>query len=177
MAACSTVVPFGTVIRWPSIVSVTVSIGKAGSYQNGYTWPVEERPLRIGSLFEWLAAAAGVGALIWLLSVPVQRVIGPRVDAALVDVPTSLPPGVSAGATNVPGIMLLDGREIRTGDLQSRVTSLLPDSAAQGPTLVSTGEFGERRTRTYVVDGTKFFVVFERLERGGPMRVVGVYLP
>ena len=138
---------------------------------------MEERPLRVGSFFEWLAAAAGVGALIWLLSVPVQRLIGPRVDAALVDVPTTLPPGVPAGAMNVPGIMLLDGREIRTGDLQSRVTSMLPENAAQGPTLASAGEFGERRTRTYVVDGTRFFVVCERLERGGPMRVSGVFLP
>jgi hypothetical protein len=156
---------------------VTVSIGKSRSYQNGYTWPVEERPLRVGSFFEWLAAAAGVAALIWVLSVPVQRVIGPRVDAALVDVPTSLPPGVPAGAMNVPGIMLLDGRQIRTGDLQSRVTSILPESAARGPTVISTGEFGERRTRTYIVDGTKFLVVCERLERGGPMRVTGVFLP
>ena len=137
---------------------------------------MEERPLRVGSFFEWLAAVAGVGALIWLLSVPAQRLIGPRVDAALVDVPTALPPGVPAGAMNVPGIMLLDGREIRTGDLQSRVTSMLPESAARGPTLASAGEFGERRTRTYVVDGTRFFVVCERLERGGPMRVTGVFL-
>jgi hypothetical protein len=138
---------------------------------------VEERPLRIGSFFEWLAAAAGVAALIWLLSVPLQRVIGPRVDAALVEVPASLPPGVPAGAMNVPAIMLLDGRQIRAGDLQTRVTSMLPESAARGPTVVSTGEFGERRTRAYVVDGTRFFVVCERLERGGPIRVAGVYLP
>lgn len=169
--------PFGTVIGRSSIVSVTVSIGKAGSYQNGYTGPVEERPLRIGSFFEWLAAAAGVAGLVWLLSVPVQRLIGPRVDAALVDVPTGLPPGIPHGSTNVPAIVLLDGREIRGGDLQSRITSFLPDRTAQGPVLVSTGEFGERRTRTYVVDGTRFFVVFERLERGGPIRVSGVYLP
>ena len=138
---------------------------------------MEERPLRVGSFFEWLAAAAGVAALVWLLSVPLQRVLGPRVDAALVDVPASLPPGVPARATNVPGIMLLDGRQIRAGDPQSRVTSLLPESAARGPAVISKGEFGERRTRAYVVDGTRFFLVFERLERGGPMRVVGVYLP
>ena len=138
---------------------------------------MEERRLRIGSFFEWLAAAAGVAGLIWLLSVPVQRLIGPRVDAALVDVPIGLPPGIPPGSTNVPAIMLLDGREIRSGDLQSRVNAFLPDRAAEGPAIVSTGEFGERRTRTYSVDGARFFVVFERLERGGPMRVSGVYLP
>jgi hypothetical protein len=98
------------------------------------------------------------------------------VDAALVEAPASLPPGVPAGATNVPGIMLLDGRQIRVGDPQSRVSSLLPESAARGAAVVSTGEFGERRARAYVVDGTSFFLVFERLERGSPMRVTAVYL-
>jgi hypothetical protein len=158
------------------MVSLTVSIFKARSYQNGYTWPVEARRLRIGSFFEWVAAAAGVIALIWLLSVPVQRILGPGVDAT-VDAPASLPPGVPAGATNVPVMMLVDGREIRTGDLQSRITNLLPDKLTDGPVHISAGEFGDRHTRAYLVDGTRFYVVCERLERGGPMRVVGVYLP
>jgi len=152
-------------------------MGKAGSYQNGYTWLVEERRLRIGSFFEWLAAAAAVVALIWVLSVPVQRLIGPGVDAALIELPPGLPAGVPAGATNVPVLMLLGGREIRTGDLHTRLEALLPERLTDGPAHVSNGEFGERHTRAYLVDGTRFYVVCERLERGGPMRVSGVYLP
>ncbi len=138
---------------------------------------MDERRVRVGAFFEWLVAATGVIALIWVLSVPVQRLIGPRVDAALVDVPTASPPGVPAGATNVPVVMLLDGREIRTGDLQSRLTTLLPEKLADGPAHVSSGEFGERHTRAYLVDGTRLYIVCERLERGGPMRVTGVYIP
>lgn len=133
--------------------------------------------LRIAWFFEWLAAGAAVIAVIWLLSVPVQRVLGPRVDASLVDVPTGLPPGIPAGATSVPVLMLLDGREVRTGVSQSRLNAIVPDRFADGPAHVSAGEFGERRTRAYLVDGTRFYIVFERLERGGPMRVTGVYLP
>lgn len=138
---------------------------------------MEERRLRVVSFFEWLVAGVGVIALVWLLSVPVQRALGPRVDAALVDVPSGLPPGIPAGATSVPVLVLLDGREVRTGVLLSRFNSIVPERFADGPAHVSAGEFGERRTRAYLVDGTRFYVDFERLERGGPMRITGVYLP
>lgn len=138
---------------------------------------MDERRLRVGSLFEWVLATLAVGSLVWVISVPVQRIIGPRVEAALVDSANVLPPGVPAGATSVPLMLLLDGREIRQGDLRTRLTSLLPDSAAEGPAHVSTGDFGERHTRAYLVDGIRFLVVWERVERGGPMRVTGIYLP
>jgi len=138
---------------------------------------VEERRLRVGSLFEWLAAAVGVLLLIWVISVPIQRALGPQVEAALIDPPNALPPGVPVNATSVPLILLLDGREIRQGDLMSHVDARLPASLAEGPPLISTGEFGERRTRAYAADNAGFYVVCERLEAGGPMRVSGIYVP
>ncbi|MBA3271441.1 MAG: hypothetical protein H0T71_13110 [Acidobacteria bacterium] len=138
---------------------------------------MEPRPLRIGSLVEWVVAAAAVLALIWLISVPVQRALGPRVEAALVDAPPPLPPGVPEGATNVPVMLLLDGRVIRHGDLHARLNQLLPEKFAAGGANRSTGEFGERHTRAYVVDGVKFYVVCERMEPNGPLRIAGVYLP
>jgi len=137
---------------------------------------VEERPVRIGSFFEWVAAAVAVMALIWVMSVPVQRVLGPRVEAAL-DAPAALPPGVPAGAANVPVMLLLDGREIRHGELHTRLNQLLPERQADGVPVLSLSEYGERHTRAYKVDGVKFYVVCERLEQGGPLRVSGVYLP
>jgi hypothetical protein len=138
---------------------------------------MEERRLRVGSLFEWLAAALAVLLVIWLVSVPIQRALGPQVEAALIDLPSALPAGVPVGATSVPLIMLLDGREIRQGDLMSHANALLPDALAEGPLLLSTGELGERRTRAYIADNAHFYVVFERLEPGGPMKVSGIYLP
>ena len=128
-------------------------------------------------MFEWLVAAGGVLALLWLVYVPVQRLIGPRVDAAVAEVATALPPGVPAGASNVPVMILLDGREIRHGDLRSRLDAVLPQKFAEGPPHVSTNEFGDRHTRAYTVNGTRFYLVCERLERGGPMRISGVYVP
>jgi hypothetical protein len=138
---------------------------------------VEERRFRVGSAFEWVAAAGGVLALVWLISVPVQRVIGPRVEASLVDAPTPPPPGVPLTATSVPVILMLDGREVRHGELHSRLTQTLPEKFLDGPLIRSNGEFGERHTRVFVVNGMKFYVVCERTEQGGPMRVSGIYLP
>jgi hypothetical protein len=138
---------------------------------------VENRRLRVGSFFEWLAAVVGVAAFAWVLSVPVQRLIGPRVQAGLVEEPAPLPPGVPSGATHVPVMYLLDGREIRHGELQSRVSQMLPDTLTTAPVVRGAGMFGERHTRAYRVDGTRFFVVCERMEAGGPMRVTAIYLP
>jgi hypothetical protein len=138
---------------------------------------VDDRRLRVGSLVEWLVATLGVAAVIWLLSVPAQRLLGPGVEASLVEVPSGLPPGVPAGATSIPVMLLRDGREIRQGELQSRINTLLPEKLAAGSVQVSTGEFGARHTRAYLLEGIKFYVVCERLEAGAPMRVSGIYLP
>jgi hypothetical protein len=137
---------------------------------------VEERRFRIGSFFEWLAAAGGVAALVWLISVPVQRVLGPRVEASI-DAPAPLPPGVPGGATNVPVVLLLDGREIRHGELHSRLVQVLPEKLVDGPIVRSNGELGERHTRAYTINGMKFYIVCERVEPGGPLRISGIYLP
>jgi hypothetical protein len=138
---------------------------------------VEERRLRVGSLFEWLAAALALAVLVWLVYTPIQRVLGPRVEASLVDVPVARPPGVPAGATSMPVMLLLEGREIRVGLPHNRLVQILPDSLATAPILRSNAEFGERHTRTYMVDGRKFYVVCERREPGGALRVAGIYLP
>lgn len=138
---------------------------------------MDERRLRIGSLFEWVAAAVCVLGILWLLSVPLQQLSGPRVDAALVDIREKLPPGVPSGATSVPVMLLEDGRAVRVGDLEAGVAKLLPPGAADGPPHVSVGEFGDRLTRAYRVNGSRVYVVSERTERGGPPRVAGIYIP
>lgn len=138
---------------------------------------VEERRLRVGSFFEWLVAAIGAAGVVWMLSVPAQRLMGPRVEAALVEEPAAAPPGIPADATSVPVMYLLDGREIRHGELHTRLVQMLPDELVTGPVARGEGRFGERVTRAYTVDGTRFFVVCERVEPGGPMRVAAIYLP
>ena len=139
---------------------------------------MDERPLRVGSVFEWVAAAIAVLGLLWLASAPLQRFVGRGVEAAITDVGESAsPPGVPNGAVNVPVILLRDGRELRQGDLHSRIATVLPEKYADGPPIVSAMEWGERHTRAYRVDGAHFYIVCERLERGGSMKIAGIYLP
>jgi hypothetical protein len=125
-----------------------------------------------------MAAALGVAILIWVISVPLQRAVGPGVEAAIAEIgDLASPPGVPGGSTAVPVLFLLDGRELRLGDPHSRVVALLPERLAAGPPHLSTNEFGERHTRTYVLQGTRLSIVCERTEQGGPMKVSGIYLP
>ena len=127
------------------------------------------------SIFEWLAAALAVLGLTWIVSGPVQRVLGPRAEAALVD-QKALPPGVPTSATVVPVILLPNGKELRVGDVHARLEEVLPTRLASDP-HVSEGAFGARQTRTYTMAGARLFVVCERTEPNGPMRVSGIYLP
>lgn len=138
---------------------------------------MEERRRRISSLVEWAAAALGVMALVWIVSVPLQRSLGRRGEAAVAQVNTAAPPGVPAAATNVPVMLLLDGREIRVGDLRARLDEVLPPQLADGPPHVSRAQFGDRHSRAFIVDGARFYVVCERTEPNGAMRVSGIYLP
>jgi hypothetical protein len=137
---------------------------------------VDERRWRIGSLFEWLAAAIGVAGLLWLLSVPLQNVIGRRVDAAFIEVREGLPPGVPTGASSVPVLLLMDGRAVRVGELESTLRTLVGDgeTVALLPTRAAAAD---QSTRAYGIDGIRFFVVCERPDRGSPMRVSGIFVP
>jgi hypothetical protein len=138
---------------------------------------VSERRFRVGSLVEWVAAAGGVALVVWLISVPVQRALGTGVEASVTDIGSALPPGVPGNAISVPTVLLLDGRQVRVGELHTRLSRILPESPTDPDIVRSTNEYGERHTRAYVVDGMKFYVVCERSEPNAPLRVAGIYLP
>jgi len=134
---------------------------------------------RVGALVEWVAAATAVLLLLWLVSVPLQRVIRPGVQAAVAEADLSgqTPPGVPAGATLVPVMLLPDGGEVRHGDLHSRLDAVLPPKLADGSPVVSSAQFGNRHTHAYRLDRTRVYVVCERTEPNGQMKVSGIYLP
>jgi hypothetical protein len=140
---------------------------------------VEERRFRIGALVEWFLAAAAVFLVLWIASAAIQRVMGRGLHAAVVQAPLipNTPPGVPAGATLVPVVLLLDGREVRQGDLHTRLDSVLPATLAEGPPVTSNAQFGERHTRAYRIDRSTIYIVCERTEPNGPVRVAGIYLP
>jgi hypothetical protein len=137
---------------------------------------MDGRRIRLMACVEWMMAALAVVAIAALTSGPVQRMIGPRLGAALahtVDHPVGIPPR----AILVPVMLLLDGREIRRGDLHSRLEELLANDGAAGPLHVSRARSGDRHTRPYNVSGTRFYVVCERSEPNGQFKVAGIYLP
>jgi hypothetical protein len=74
-------------------------------------------------------------------------------------------------------MLLRDGREIRLGDLRTRLDELLPPKLADDPPVISTAQFGERHTRAYRLNTTKVYIVCERMEPNGQMKVAGIYLP
>ena len=119
-------------------------------------------------------------ALIWIISVPVQRLLGPHVQAAIADGDTvnETPRGIPAGATIVPVMLMLDGREIRQGDLRTKLDA---DSAGEIRRRSRRNE--PRRNSASATraatssTASRFYVVCERIEPNGQMKVSGIYLP
>ena len=48
---------------------------------------------------------------------------------------------------------------------------------ADGPPYVTRAQFGDRHTRAYNVSGSRFYVVCERTEANGPMKIAGIFVP
>jgi hypothetical protein len=137
--------------------------------------------VRLGSVVEWIVAAAflaatlGVGSLIVrdLRVVPRLQPSAPVARASVSDTPAAVP----AGAVSVPVLPFNDGKEIRVGDTASVVAMRLGRSAESGRQEVDRVRLGERFTRFYEYAGFRFIVVYEPFERNGEQRIAGIYLP
>lgn len=118
-----------------------------------------------------------LGAVAWILSGPLQMWVGPRQPVASAETTQDLPPGIPNGASSVALLVFLDGSELRVGQPQSALNALVDDSMADGAALISEGTFGDRQTRAYLRQGTRFHVVCERTEPGGLVKISAIYLP
>ena len=76
----------------------------------------------------------------------------------------------------MPVLLLLDGKAVRIGQSVDHVSRELGRSAEVGRQLSDRGALGERLTRFYEHNGTRFVLVFEPFERNGDLRVAGIYL-
>ncbi len=139
--------------------------------------------LRLGSAFEWtlavafLCATLGVGALIVReLAVVRTPASKPAPAPPIEEAAPSLPAVLPAGAMSVPVLLLLDGKEIRVGDSLDKVNALVGPGAQRSSQTVQSGPLGERFVHEYEHAGTRFLLVFEPFERGGPPRVATIYL-
>ncbi len=132
---------------------------------------------RLGSVLEWIVAAVFLAASIVVATLIVRELRTAPRAAAVPERPVSaLPAGVPTRAISVPVLLLLDGKEVRVGDPVERVARTLGRSAEVGTQLADRGALGERLTRFYEYNGTRFVLVFEPFERNGELRVAGIYL-
>jgi hypothetical protein len=134
--------------------------------------------VRLGSALEWLIAAAFLLATVAVATLIVRELrTAPRAAASTRDASaTSLPAGVPTRAISVPVLLLLDGKEVRVGQSVDHVSRALGRAAEVGRQLADRGALGERLTRFYEHNGTRFVLVFEPFERNGALRVAGIYL-
>ena len=134
--------------------------------------------VRLGSALEWFVAALFLVATLAVAALIVREMrVAPAAVAAAPE-PTSyaIPAAVPSRAISVPVLLLLDGKQIKVGDSVETVAATLGRSAEVGRQLVDRGALGERLTRFYEHDGTRFVLVFEPFERNGTPRVAGIYL-
>jgi len=132
---------------------------------------------RLGSAIEWLIAAAFLLATVAVATLIVRELrTAPRAAASPVEPAASLPAGVPTRAISVPVLLLLDGKEVRVGQSVDEVSRQLGRSSEVGRQLADRGALGERLTRFYEHNGTRFVLVFEPFERNGGLRVAGIYL-
>ena len=135
--------------------------------------------LRLAPLVEWLIAAAvlaatvSVGAMIAHELKATSRRQPAR--AALLP-PVTVPAGVPARAVSIPLLPLPDGTVLKIGDTLTSVAARLGRAAESGRQEVDRGSFGERMTRFYEYAGSRFILVFERVEQQGDMKVAAIYL-
>jgi len=134
---------------------------------------------RFAPALEWLVAAGFLVATLAVVSLIVRELRTSPVPAApqiMAAMPASLPAAVPARAISVPVLLLLDGRQVKVGDTVEQVAALLGRAAETGTQVVDRGAVGERLTRFYEIQGTRFLLVFEPFERSGELRVAAIYL-
>jgi hypothetical protein len=90
--------------------------------------------------------------------------------------PSVVPAALPARAVSVPALLLMDGTHVRVGESQEAVAGVLGAAAEVGTPVLDQGALGPRETRFYDHRGTRFVLVFEPFERGGPPRVAAIYL-
>ena len=135
---------------------------------------------RFGSALEWVLAAAIIalvlltGSIVWrelkTVSATMPIIAREAQPAGIV------PAGVPARAVSVPVLLLQGEKQVRVGDTVSAVAARLGREAEVGSQIVDRARYGERLTRFYEHQGTRFVLVFEPLEPHGEPKVAAIYL-
>jgi hypothetical protein len=132
---------------------------------------------RASSVVEWLLAAAAIMGVLWAAAAWVRPYIDPDLDThAEVAAADAVPAGVPSGAASTPLLVLGDGAEARVGMGEAELAEAVKGCQLLGEPRVTDGTFGRRTTRAYAYQRTRFYVVSESIEPGGPVRVTGIFV-
>jgi hypothetical protein len=125
--------------------------------------------------WEWLTALVLLAATL-IVAVLVVRELRVAPHALGTRTGSRTAAAVPPQAVSVP-TLVLGAHQIGVGDAAEQAAERL---AAVNATVVGTidedGLLDRRQVRTYQLGGTRFIVVVERFERGGPRRVAAIYL-
>jgi hypothetical protein len=137
------------------------------------------RSTRLSAVAEWLVAASfllGTFAVAALIVRELQPQPAAQAAAPAAPITASVPASVPSRAVSVPVLPLADGIELRIGESVSSVAARLGRAAESGRQEVDKGALGERLTRFYEYQGTRFILVFEPFERRGEAKLAAIYL-
>jgi hypothetical protein len=135
---------------------------------------------RMHALVEWALAAAAMMALVAGGSLFVRHlstvstatpVIAGEVPASRIVAPSVIPPG----AVSLPLLLLADGRQIRLGETLSAVRTRLGKVIEAAAPSIERVPNGERVTRSFEYEGTRFQLVFEPLDSAAEPRLAAIY--
>ena len=136
----------------------------------------------VASLLEWLAAAAGIVAVLAIGSVLVSDLRKVSVSAvtpviaheeAIPDPPSAVP----SRSVAVPVLLLSDGAELHVGDTADALEARLRRDAEVAPQTIDRTPAGDRITRFYAQNGQRFAVVVQPFAGDGQARVAAIYVP
>ncbi len=133
---------------------------------------------RLGSLLEWLIAAAvialvlAVASVVWREIRTLTAVTPVIAGAAVVEPPAAVPPRT----ISVPMLVLADGKEIRVGARLSDVVAAVGQAAQVGADAVERVAGRNRLTRFYDYIGSRFAVIAEPADASADARIVAIYL-
>jgi hypothetical protein len=125
---------------------------------------------------EWITASIFLVATLVVGSLIVRELRVPSTLPAAATLPQSVvQPTVPSDAVSAPTLVLGNGVELAVGEPVATAESKLA-AATLADRTSERGPLGPREIRFYNLAGTRFIIVVEPFERGGEMRIAGIYL-
>ena len=140
---------------------------------------MDRRRVQLGSLLEWLVAAALVVLVLAAGSVFFREVRGVRAVVPVIAGEArefETLPGIPPRAVQVPILLLPNGPTIQVGDRASEVTARLAGIATATSDLREGGARGGRLARFYSTADLQFVLVFDVVDDAAEPSVTAIYL-